>query len=152
MRRKISSTTITTDEPMNYDLMNEEEALQEIKKVTEEVNEILRLPSTTLVRVILNYFRWDQNTLTGQSRMLRSAPTSSVISFEFRTVLRRSRRTVSESQYRQSVHVPITSVGSSFSWLPTCRPPSALWHSDDHQSFRHHVQNVGYVSDLTRKA
>ena len=54
---------------MNYDLMNESEALQEINKTTSELNEILGLPSTTLVRLILNHFRWDKNTLTGHARM-----------------------------------------------------------------------------------
>ena len=121
MRRKVSTTTITTDDRMKYDLMNEEEALQEIKETTEEFNRILDLPSTTLVRVILNYFRWDKNTLTGLSWMLRGVSTPSVILFESRTLPRRSRQTLSASQHRQSIHVPITSVGSSFSWLSAYR-------------------------------
>jgi len=66
MRQKISPTTITTNEQMTYYLMTEDEALKEITKITKEVNEVLGLPSTTLVRLILNYFRWDQNTLTGK--------------------------------------------------------------------------------------
>jgi hypothetical protein len=66
MRQKISLTAITTNEQMTYYLITEEEALNEIKKTTKEVNEVLGLPSTTLVRLILNYFRWDKNTLTGK--------------------------------------------------------------------------------------
>jgi len=67
MRQKISLTAITTNEQMTYYLITEEEALNEIKKTTKEVNEVLGLPSTTLVRLILNYFRWDKNTLTGKN-------------------------------------------------------------------------------------
>jgi hypothetical protein len=66
MRQKISPTAITTNEQMVYNLMTEDEALNEITKTATEVNEILGLPSTTLVRLILNYFRWDKNTLTGE--------------------------------------------------------------------------------------
>ena len=91
MPRKVSSSTITTDDPMNYDLLNEDEALQEINKTTSELNEILGLPSTTLVRLILNYFRWDKDILTGHSRIRSVAPTSPIAACEFRTVLRGSR-------------------------------------------------------------
>ncbi len=65
MRQKTSPTTITTNEQMTYYLMTGDEVLKEITKITRNVNEILNLPSTTLVRLILNYFRWDQDTLTG---------------------------------------------------------------------------------------
>lgn len=65
MHKKISPTAITTNEQMVYFLMTDQEALNEMTKTMKEVNEVLGLPSTTLVRLILNYFRWDKNTLTG---------------------------------------------------------------------------------------
>jgi len=65
MHQKISSTAILNNEQMTYYLITEDEALKEITKTTKEVNEVLGLPSTTLVRLILNYFRWDKNTLMG---------------------------------------------------------------------------------------
>jgi hypothetical protein len=65
MRQKISPTAILNNEQMVYYLISEEEALNEIKKTTKEVNEVLGLPSTTLIRLILNYFQWDKNTLMG---------------------------------------------------------------------------------------
>ena len=64
-RQKISPTTILNNEQAVYYLITPAEALAEISKTTKEVNEVLGLPSTTLVRLILNYFRWDKNTLTG---------------------------------------------------------------------------------------
>ncbi|CAF3142256.1 unnamed protein product [Rotaria sp. Silwood2] len=64
MRQKISPTTITTNEQMTYYLITEDDVLKEITKTTKEVNEVLNLPSTTLVRLILNYFHWDKDTLT----------------------------------------------------------------------------------------
>ncbi|CAF1481348.1 unnamed protein product, partial [Adineta steineri] len=63
-RQKISPTSITTNEQMVYFLLTPEEVLAEITKTTREVNEVLGLPSTTLVRLILNHFHWDKNTLT----------------------------------------------------------------------------------------
>ncbi len=58
------------NEEMIYYLMNEDDILKEIKKIVKEVNEILGLPSTTMVRLLLNYFRWDKDTLTGKIRIL----------------------------------------------------------------------------------
>jgi len=43
------------DEEMIYYLMTEDDVLKEIEKVVKEVNEILGLPSTTMVRLLLNY-------------------------------------------------------------------------------------------------
>jgi hypothetical protein len=65
MHKKISPTAILNNEQMTYYLITEDEALKEITETTKEVNEVLGLPSTTLVRLILNYFRWDKNTLMG---------------------------------------------------------------------------------------
>ncbi len=87
MRQKISPTAITTNEQMTYYLITEDEALTEITKTTREVNEVLGLPSTTLVRLILNYFRWDKNTLTGKVFYLNRFQKTFRI---FRTFLRRS--------------------------------------------------------------
>ncbi len=58
------------NEEMIYYLMNEDDILNEIKKIVKEVNEILGLPSTTMVRLLLNYFRWDKDTLTGKIKIL----------------------------------------------------------------------------------
>ncbi|CAF4903021.1 unnamed protein product, partial [Rotaria magnacalcarata] len=66
MQSKISLATITTDEKIKYYLLTENEALHEITKTAKDVNEILNLPSTTLVRLILNNFHWDQDMLTGK--------------------------------------------------------------------------------------
>ena len=66
MRQKVSSTGILSNEPLTYYLLTEEEALAEITKTVKEVNEILNLPSATLVRLILNHFRWDKSTVTGR--------------------------------------------------------------------------------------
>lgn len=65
MRQKISPTAITSNEQMIYYLLTEEDAVKEMTKTIRDVNDILGLPSTALVRLILNYFRWDSNTLTG---------------------------------------------------------------------------------------
>jgi hypothetical protein len=65
MREKKSPTAITNNEQKTYYLMTEGEVLEEISKTTKRVNEVLFLSSTTLVRLILNYFHWDENTLTG---------------------------------------------------------------------------------------
>ena len=67
MIEKESETAITTNEKMKYNLLTAEEALKEMTKTAKEMNEILGLPSTTLVRLILNHFHWDKNTLTGIS-------------------------------------------------------------------------------------
>jgi hypothetical protein len=66
MRQKTSPTAITTNEQMTYFLLTGDEVLTEITKTAREVNEVLGLPSTTVVRLILNYFRWDKNQLTGE--------------------------------------------------------------------------------------
>jgi antitoxin component of RelBE/YafQ-DinJ toxin-antitoxin module len=50
--------------------MNEDDVLQEIKKTVKEINEVLGLPSTTMVRLLLNYFRWDKDILTGKIKIL----------------------------------------------------------------------------------
>jgi hypothetical protein len=70
MRQCVSKTSIMANEEMIYYLMNEDDILKEIKKIVKEVNEILGLPSTTMVRLLLNYFRWDKDTLTGKIRIL----------------------------------------------------------------------------------
>ncbi|CAF1091786.1 unnamed protein product [Rotaria sordida] len=64
MRQKTSPTSITTNEQITFYLMTEDDVLKEITKIIKEVNEILNLQSTTLVRLILNYFHWDKDTLT----------------------------------------------------------------------------------------
>ena len=70
MHQKISPTAILSNEQMVYYLITEDEALKEMTKIAKEVNEILGLPSTTLVRLILNYFRWDKDILTGMIRAI----------------------------------------------------------------------------------
>lgn len=65
MLKKISPAAITTNDQMGYYLMDENDATKEMRKTIQQVNEILRLPSTTLVRLILNHFQWDSNMLTG---------------------------------------------------------------------------------------
>jgi hypothetical protein len=37
-----------------------------MEKTVKEVNEVLDLPSKTMVRLLLNYFHWDKDTLTGK--------------------------------------------------------------------------------------
>jgi hypothetical protein len=70
MRRHVSSTSITANEEMIYYLMNEDDVLKEITKIIKEVNDILGLPSTTMVRLLLNYFHWDKDTLTGKRKLV----------------------------------------------------------------------------------
>ena len=65
MRHGISPTSIMTNERMIYYLMNEEDALKEMRKLIAEANEILGLSSNAIVRLLLNHFRWDRDTLTG---------------------------------------------------------------------------------------
>ena len=69
MIEKVSPTAITTDETMVYYLMDERDVTEEMRRTINQVNEILGLPSTTLVRLILNHFQWDKNTLTGTCRI-----------------------------------------------------------------------------------
>jgi hypothetical protein len=73
MRRYVSPTSILADEEMIYFLMNEDDVLKEITKIVKEVNEILGLPSTTMVRLLLNYFHWDKDTLTGKIKTIISS-------------------------------------------------------------------------------
>ena len=70
MRQYVSLTSITANEEMTYYLMNEDDARKEMTKIIDEVNEVLNLPSTTMVRLLLNYFHWDKNTLTGKTELL----------------------------------------------------------------------------------
>ncbi len=70
MRRYVSPTSIMADEEMIYYLMTEDDVLKEIEKIVKEVNEILGLPSTTMVRLLLNYFHWDKDTLTGKIKII----------------------------------------------------------------------------------
>jgi hypothetical protein len=70
MRQFKSPTSILANEEMIYYLMSEDDALKEMKKIIKEVNEILDLPSTTMVRLLLNYFHWDKDTLTGKIKIL----------------------------------------------------------------------------------
>ena len=66
MRQCISPTSIMTNESMTYYLMSEDEALKEIRKLIAEANEILGLSSNAIVRLLLNHFRWEKDTLTGR--------------------------------------------------------------------------------------
>lgn len=90
MLEKESETAITSDEKMKYYLMTAEEALKEMTKTAKEVNEILGLSSTTLVRLILNHFNWDKNTLTG----IRIKKKIVLLIDFFRSILRRSRKAI----------------------------------------------------------
>lgn len=73
MRQQVSLVSIMTNDQVSYCLMNEEETLKEINKVVREVSEILGLRSAAIVRLLLNYFHWDKDTLTGilQQKTLR---------------------------------------------------------------------------------
>ena len=73
-------------------------------------------------------------------------------SCEFRTVLRRSRQTLPTDQCRQSARITLPTMGSTLSWLHACQPPFHSQHSDSFRLFGCHLQNVGYLSDLTRQA
>lgn len=64
MRRHVSLFSIMSNDHVTYYLMTEDEILKEIKKTVREVSEILGLSSTTIVRLLLNYFHWDKDTLT----------------------------------------------------------------------------------------
>ena len=88
MRRYVSPTTIMADDEMVYFLMTEDDAYKEMNKIVKEVNEILGLPSTTMVRLLLNYFHWDKDTLTGRINR-RISPRK--LLFIFRSLLGRSR-------------------------------------------------------------
>lgn len=65
MVEKESPTMITSNKKMKYSLLTTQDVLAEIKKITNEVNEILSLPSTTFVRLLLNHFKWDKDRLIG---------------------------------------------------------------------------------------
>ncbi|CAF0864024.1 unnamed protein product [Adineta ricciae] len=64
MRRHVSPMTILTNEQTIYYLLSEKDILKEIKKIIRDVIEILGLQSTTLVRLLLSHFHWDQDLLT----------------------------------------------------------------------------------------
>jgi hypothetical protein len=70
MRQYVSPASIMANEEVIYYLMNEDDVLNEIKKTVKEVNDILGLSSTTIVRLLLNYFHWDKDTLTGKKIFL----------------------------------------------------------------------------------
>lgn len=65
MRQHASPTSILSNESMTYHLLSAAEALGEMSKTVTQVNESLCIPSTTVVRLLLNHFHWDQATLTG---------------------------------------------------------------------------------------
>lgn len=67
MRQCMSPASIMSNDQIIYYLMSEDDILNEIKKIVREVSEILGLQSTTIVRLLLNYFHWDKDTLTGIS-------------------------------------------------------------------------------------
>jgi hypothetical protein len=66
MRPCVSTVSIMSNEEMIYYLMNEDDALTEMSKIIKDINEVLGLPSATIVRLLLNYFRWDKDILTGK--------------------------------------------------------------------------------------
>jgi hypothetical protein len=66
MRQCVSSTSIISNEEIIYFLMNEDDARKEMAEIIREINEILNLPSATMVRLLLNYFHWDKDILTGK--------------------------------------------------------------------------------------
>lgn len=66
MREHVSTTSIIANETMTYYLLDEDDALKDMKKVIKEISEILGLESVTTVRLLLNYFHWDKDTLTGK--------------------------------------------------------------------------------------
>jgi len=70
MRQYVSPASIMANDEVIYYLMNEDDVLNEIKKTVKEVNDILGLSSTTIVRLLLNYFHWDKDTLTGKKKFL----------------------------------------------------------------------------------
>ena len=65
MRQCVSSASILSNEEMIYYLMDEDDVLKEMTKTIKEINEVLDLPSVTMVRLLLNYFHWDKDILTG---------------------------------------------------------------------------------------
>ena len=66
MREYVSRASITGNEEMAYYLLSRDDVLKEIAKIVNEISEILGLSSTTLVRLLLNYYHWDKTTLTGK--------------------------------------------------------------------------------------
>lgn len=65
MRQYVSRVSIVGNEEIVFYLLSKDDVLKEISKVVKEISEVLGLPSSTLVRLLLNYFHWDKNTLTG---------------------------------------------------------------------------------------
>lgn len=72
MVEKESPTMIATNKKLKYSLLTTQDVLAEIKKITNEVNEILNLPSTTLVRLLLNHFKWNKDSLIGFVQKIES--------------------------------------------------------------------------------
>lgn len=70
MREYVSSATIMTNEKMNYQLMNEDDAFQDMLNIIIQTNELIGLESVTKVRLLLNHFHWDTSILTGKSIFL----------------------------------------------------------------------------------
>ena len=66
MRQKVSVISIYSKETAIYYLLDSNDAFNEMSKIVKETSEILGLSSLTIVRILLNYFRWDQNILTGK--------------------------------------------------------------------------------------
>ncbi|CAF0746266.1 unnamed protein product [Didymodactylos carnosus] len=60
----LSLMTVYGYEKMVYYKLTLNDALKEMKKISNEVNEIMNLPSPTMVRLLLNNFHWDANVLT----------------------------------------------------------------------------------------
>lgn len=71
MRRYTSQASITSNDEVTYDLMSEDDAFREMSKIVRNINEVLGLSSTTIVRLLLNHFRWDPNVLTGRQKNFR---------------------------------------------------------------------------------
>lgn len=91
MRRYTSPTSILSNEDMVYFLMNEDDALQELNKIVQDANEILNLPSTTMVRLLLNYFHWDKDTLAGKINISINKIKKTYFIYFIRSLLGRSR-------------------------------------------------------------
>ena len=87
MVEKESPTMITSNKKMKYSLLTTQDVLAEIKKITNEVNEILNLPSTTFVRLLLNHFKWDKERLTGFVQKIWNLFSFFIFEIKFRTIL-----------------------------------------------------------------
>ena len=105
MRKYVSQVSIVSNEEMTCYLLSKDDVLKEISKVVKEIGEILGLSSSTIVRLLLNYFHWDKNTLTGRIKVIprRKKPIHSF----FRSLLGRSGSIISNTQITQSKLIPI---------------------------------------------